>query len=144
MGSHRPCLDYLGETLPANCTKSGSPSWSSAATLTSFGGASGVSPCSVSGAPGIHLGRQWRVPWDASTATLGWHPGPAPLSLPLRACQETNRNPTASCSFPRKLHRITMPISAPLRTPWACGGAGSRGTPREVPFARRVQPTNTH
>ena len=26
MGSHRPCLDYLGETLPANCTKSRSPS----------------------------------------------------------------------------------------------------------------------
>ena len=28
MGSHRPCLDYLGVTMSANCTESGSPPWS--------------------------------------------------------------------------------------------------------------------
>ena len=33
----------------------------SAATLTSFGGACGVTLCSVSGASGIHLGRAWEA-----------------------------------------------------------------------------------
>ena len=43
----------------------------SAATLTSFGGASGVTPCSVSGASGIHLGRAGEAPCDASAAAMG-------------------------------------------------------------------------